>query len=579
MSAAPASTASNAAAGPTPARALPFVLAGVGVAGAFALAWAAQGDDGRQTMLGCALYWLMPPLVVAWIAAHARACRAEGSPAGVWLRQRAVVIVAAAALTAAVVALVPPAMRMQFDETSLLGASRSMHADRVAMMPIGALPVPEGLVVTDWNLDKRPPLFAFLVSVVHDSVGYRVANAFVVNALALFGLLALVGARLQAAGRAVAALGMAALAGLPLLASCATSAGFEVLALALLTAAIAAAWDFVRTPTAARANTLLATALLAAHARYETLPVLLVLGVVVAVQARRWPRDRFGALLLGCAPVVLVPLALLALHGRAATFYPEAQGQPLVAVAHLADHLGPLLAALFAWGEQPFAALPNGFAAVALAAAALPPAGRRLAALVGLPVGAATGIALLWFYGDVREPTAQRLFLSAAALLALGPALLCAALAALAQAQLAGVVRTALPAALAFVAVVVGWRNLDAVAGERVLPRHAAAVMLDAVDAALAGLRPDPRRTLLVSAVAQYLIVQGHAAMTPQQFLARPPRLADGVEVVVLATPLDDSCRGSAGDVRDVLRDHAADALGDVKVSATQRVAAWRLRR
>jgi len=90
-------------------------------------------------------------------------------------------------------------------------------------------------------------------------------------------------------------------------------------------------------------------------------------------------------------------------------------------------------------------------------------------------------------------------------------------------------------------------------------------------------MRPDPRRTLLVSAVAQYLIVQGHAAATPQQFLTRRPRLPDAVDVVVLTTSFDDACRAHAGDPRDVLAGGNAQLLGEVP--GALRVAAWRLAR
>lgn len=560
---------STAACEPAPVRLLPPLCVGGAAATALVAAWAMSDGDGRQTLLAAALYWLMPLALALWVAAVARARAAGGEPFGAWLRARAGTMTLAAVAVAVVFATMPPAMRMQFDETSLLGTSFGMHAERAALMPIGALPAPDGAHVTGWNLDKRPPLWSFLVSVAHDVAGVRVGNAYAANAVVLWSLLVLVGWRLRAAaGGAGGALAMALLAGLPLLASCATSAGFEALALSLLAAAVVAAIDFVRAPTAPRANALLATVLLGAQARYESLPVLLALLAVVAVVARRWPRDRFGAWLLAAAPLLLAPLALLWVHGRDAMFYPEAQGQPLVALAHFADHVGPLLAAVFAWGPQPFAALPTLLAVAAGALALARPAGRvALATLVVAPVGAATAIALLWFYGDVRENTAQRLFLPLAALLALLPPLACAAWRA-----------RKLALALLVAALAAGAHNLTALRAERVLPRQNAAVMLDAVDVALAGLRPAPDRTLLVSAVAQYLIVQGHAAITPQQWLARRPRLGDAIDVVVLATPLDAACRAQAGDPRDVLAALPAQLLGEVPFGA-DRVAAWRLAR
>jgi hypothetical protein len=534
---------------------------------ALALAWSRGTGEARQELLGRALYFAMPVVVALWVAAAVR--RARGAPRRGWLRANALVLAAALAGTVATLVAVPPRMRMQFDETSLLATSQLMHAHRTAMMATVALPAPGGPAIVEGNLDKRPPLFPFAVSAVHDASGHRVANAFGVNGVLTFVLLALVGCRARrAAGTLAGVAAVPLLLAVPVLVGAATSAGFELLAATLLAATALAAVDFASTPTAARATWLATNALLCAQARYESLPVVLVLLALVAWRVRHWPRDGLGTAVLFAAPVLLAPLVLLALHSRAAHFYPEANGAPLLAASHLAAHAGPLLAAWFDIAAA--SAFAGWLAPLAVVGIALACATRQLGfalAAVAAPVVVATAIALAWFYGDVGEPTAVRLFLPAALLAPLGALLL-----------LATARRTWLTVLLAAAAAVLAVRSVHAVRTEHALPPQHAAVALEAVDAALVGLAPDPATTLLVSTVAQYLIVRGFAAMSPNAFAARAARgAAPAPECVVLETPLDERLAAISGDPRALLAGNRATLLG--RVPGELPVAAWRLQR
>lgn len=546
-------------------RRLAVVAAAFAPALGLAVVWGQLAVAARTTLLAHGLYWTMPVVLGLWFVALGRRLRGEAGSGGAWLRRNAAGLATAAVLTVAAVVVVPPAMRMQFDETSLCGTSQSMHRDRLAMMATGALPTPSGPVVTDWNLDKRPPLFPFLVSVVHDVAGYRVANAFVVNGVLLFALLALVACRTRRhLGVAAAVAAPVLVAAVPLLVVGACSAGFELLATWLLAVVVLAAIDFVAAPTAARASWCLASGLLFAQARYESLFVLVALAGLGLLRARRWPRDRLGTVLLLAAPILLTPVLLLLLHARDPAFYVEAAGRPLVSFAHLAAHLPALAFAFVAPGRgSPF---PGALAVVSALLFGLWVWRRRggFANVLALaPVAVVTGIALAWFYGGVAEPTAVRLYLPLAVLGALGPLLLPA----LVGRAWAG------PALLLAAVAFAGWR-WSALAAREVLPRPSAAVSLDAVDAALAGLQPDPRRTLLVSTVAQYLIVRGFAAVPPVAFAAR----AQGLplpEVIVLETPLDAQLAPQVGDPQALLRGARATLLG--RIEGDLPVAAWRL--
>ncbi|MBL8753289.1 MAG: hypothetical protein JNK15_08315 [Planctomycetes bacterium] len=511
------------------------------------------------------LYLGMPFAVGLWLWAGVRCLRAHGDRT----RWRGLLVpwLAAAAASALVVGAVPPTMRMQFDETSLVGTSQNMHRERIAMMATAAWPAPDGPAVTDWNLDKRPPLFPFLVSVVHDVTGFRIGNAFAVNAV-LFCLLAgtLATAVSLALGSALAGAGTPfLLAGVPLAATAATSAGFELLATWLLAVVVLAAVAFANAPTPARANWLLASGLLFAQSRYESIVVLAALAGTVAVVVRRWPRDRFGTILIALAPVLLAPIALLLVHARDPAFYPEANGQALVGLGHFCTHLPPFVAALFDPTTGGAMAGPLGWVALpGLLWWLLARRARVATALVAVPLLAVTGVVLAWFYGGVHESTALRLYLPIAVAAALGPLLV------------AGLVRhRAVPAVVLGSAVAWSVLRVDAVRTGAVLPPYNVVQALRAVDAALANVRPDPKRALVVTTVAQYLLVHDLPAMSPEVF-ARRERERDlaAFEVLVLETPLD-ALLPQKGDPRAILRTRPATLLG--RIDGDLPVAVWRL--
>ena len=212
--------------------------------------WWGWGDDGaRLTWLGWMLYWWMPLTCAFAALCFCWRLRARSHPvvdvARAWWPGAALAL--AAVVTVVIVS--PPQMRVQFDETCLLGVSQNMHLHGKALMTYCAVPY-DGEPFPLYNLvDKRPTLFAFLCSVVHDVSGYRVGNAFVVNAallwLGLFGVFVAVRARLGLVAGLAAPLWLLAV---PLTSVVATSAGFELLAVVTLALATIAALGFVAQP-------------------------------------------------------------------------------------------------------------------------------------------------------------------------------------------------------------------------------------------------------------------------------------------------------------------------------------------
>ena len=514
------------------------------------------------------LYWAMPAVLLVWAVAGWRMRRpadrdeaapvAGGRPLPRWLDGS--LLGSALLATLLVLWLLPPAMRMQFDETSLCGTAQGMHRHRVAMMTMAAVPGPGGeLVPLDWNLDKRPPLFAFLVSVLHDLTGYRIANAFAVNLALLWLFLSSLG-RLaaRAFGPAVGFAAQALALGAPLLWHCASSAGFELLAAVAMFAAAAAARSAVAVPRRERVAYLLATLLLLAWTRYEAL----LAGAALLLWV--WRRIGWRAVLApgtrwvwAVGALLLVPLALLLWQGRDPGFYLESGGAPLLAFGHLLAHAGPFLAA---WSEFGVHAPLPGLAALLGSLAALlwgwRTRGAALAVLAPwlLPVAVQTVVVLAWFYGDAREPTALRLFLPSAVLMALSPLLLLV---------LCGDrLRPWLAAALGGLALLAVLLAAPERQRRGVLPPPLAVRVLAGVDAALATLPCDRQRTVLVGTIAQYLLVRGFAAVPPQAVGQRG--LGNATEVWFVETALDAQLQQWFGDPAAQARGYRAETVYEV---------------
>jgi hypothetical protein len=197
--------------------------------------------------------------------------------------------------------------KVLMDEAMLLGTSMSMHLEKQALVPMRAHDIVGYFQLLDGQLDKRPLLFPFLVSLLHDTTGYRPENPWVLNTLLTFvfmGLVYLIGCRLS--GRKSG--GLAAvllLAGLPLLAQNATGAGFELLNLTMLATTL---WLGIRWLERRDGDSLTAfcfSGVLLAQVRYESVVFLLPVGLLVL-----WGWWREGRVVLSW-PVVVAPLLLV----------------------------------------------------------------------------------------------------------------------------------------------------------------------------------------------------------------------------------------------------------------------------
>jgi hypothetical protein len=186
----------------------------------------------------------------------------------------------------------PSEFKVVMDEPMLMSASMGMHMDRSPAVPRTVYELAGQREAQEGPLDKRPLLFPFLLSLLHDVFGCRVENVFLLNKalmLVLVLLAWLAGRRLDPA--CGGPLFLFWLCGWPLIAQNACGGGFEIFNLALVLLTFLAATRYLEARCAVNEVFLLVTCLLLANTRYEAVFYLLVFSTVWlggAILDRSW---------------------------------------------------------------------------------------------------------------------------------------------------------------------------------------------------------------------------------------------------------------------------------------------------
>lgn len=188
----------------------------------------------------------------------------------------------------------PHRLKVLNDEPAHVAGSLLLHKERLASTPARAHWFNEEPHLMEARPMMRLYLFSVLLSMVHDVSGYRVENVFVLNGLLATAVLAL----LYAGGCAFSGpwagrLAVVLFAGFPLFAQVTTSGSYDVLNLAMLLALLLATRHYWRSPGTEGLELMLATGVLLALCRYESLLYLgLPIGAVL-LKARREGRLTF----------------------------------------------------------------------------------------------------------------------------------------------------------------------------------------------------------------------------------------------------------------------------------------------
>ena len=226
-----------------------------------------------------------------------------------WIRRPGL---AGAAIAAGLVFAVwsePFKHKILFDEYVIQGTAYEMHVTKQVSTILRAYDINGTWLSIDTFLDKRPYFFPFLVSLIHDFTGYRIANIFALNVACAGGLLGLLyWFSREISGRAPAILSVALMATMPLFAQNTTGAGMDLNNLMMIALVACLALLYLRAPSDDRLSLLVLGGVLLTESRYESAIFLLPVAFVIAAG---WLRA--GRILMPwpamVAPLLLVPCA------------------------------------------------------------------------------------------------------------------------------------------------------------------------------------------------------------------------------------------------------------------------------
>jgi hypothetical protein len=380
-------------------------------------------------------YWIIGLLSVCWVLAGHAWLRAKGRD--VWRLLGWWGLAGSLGVWGFLATREPAEFKLLMDEPLLADTALGMHVRRSVTMPTY---VCENAGVRSYLgqiVDKRPLLFPFVLSLVHDATGYRVENAFWLNR-GLLLVLILLG---WVCGRKLdpdygGPLMLLWFCGWPLVAQNASGGGFDLLNLVLVLAVVLAGTAYLEERNATSEALLLATCLLLANTRYESvlfLAVFALLWLIGAVRRRSVSVSWFAVF----SPFFLLPYlwqrGVMAEHAarwesdlrtfktdhifgadfvaenlRRAWHFLVVPGRDLAGSAYLGA-LGLAALVVFAvllvgrWRSKP-ADLPRSWPA--------------LASVLAI-VGVIFGVLMCYFWGQLDDPMVSRLALPLVAMMGL----------------------------------------------------------------------------------------------------------------------------------------------------------------
>lgn len=176
--------------------------------------------------------------------------------------------------------------KIAMDDYVLVATSQNFHYTREFFVPTSGFWKGGGadFVFHDGYIDKRPWLYPFIVSIVHDLTAFRVENAYLVNLLSV-GVLMLAAfyfvKRVATARGAI--LTCLLIVSIPLIAQNATGAGIDMLNVTLLMVTMLIAAKYLELPSAKTEGLLIVSAILLMYSRYESAIYAIPTALIVAL--------------------------------------------------------------------------------------------------------------------------------------------------------------------------------------------------------------------------------------------------------------------------------------------------------
>ena len=255
-------------------------------------------------------YFFLMATVLCWAGTYLHAAREVDREAVVtWTKDHWPGLVIAAAVTLVAWVAIEPALRILSDEAILVGTSKNLFSSRTATFTIAGKNYYDSFWDVDVAVDRRPPLFPFLVSLIHVVRGYSFRNVFALN-LILLPAFVVVSYRLAKSlgGETFGIVTALLVVAHPIALISVRSGGFDFCALFFTVLVIKSLLDYVRQRSPAALAILWMNLCLFAEVRYESalfIPPLVAL--LLLFRMITWSTLRPYAFIYALTPAYLTP--------------------------------------------------------------------------------------------------------------------------------------------------------------------------------------------------------------------------------------------------------------------------------
>ncbi|WP_158631927.1 ArnT family glycosyltransferase [Chroococcidiopsis cubana] len=287
----------------------------------------------------------MLAIFVLWLVQLWCYCKAISFCFKTFLKYYWIGLIGALILTCFLFVSLSPDYRVLSDETNLLAVSKSMTYNKTIFNTTMGKWYYDNFHPIQQEIPIRPPMFPFLISLLHSLFGFSRNNIFILNGLGLFALLSLVYVCVKKTLDTTSGFAaMILIASQPIITLSATSAGFDLFSATFLAITLISLYGFMRELTSHGLSLLWINLMMFCYIRYESVVYfLLLLGFLVGFRLLRLHYLKPSLYLYVLTPIIYLPYLWQRILTKGNYEVPE--GMSLFSVNSFWSHLSDLLSA------------------------------------------------------------------------------------------------------------------------------------------------------------------------------------------------------------------------------------------
>ena len=290
----------------------------------------------------------MLAVFVLWVIQLWCYCTAVSFSFKAFLKRYWLGLIGALILTCCIFISLSPDYRVLSDETNLLAVSKSMTYNKTIFNTTMGKWYYDNFYPIQQEIEKRPPMFPFMLSLLHSFFGFSRVNAFILNGLSLFTLLSLI--YVCAKKNLDTISGFAAMllvASQPIVTLSATSAGFDLFSATFLAITLVSLYGFMRDPNSHGLALLWVNLMMFCYIRYESIIYfVLLVGFISGFRLLRLHYVKPFLYLYVLTPLIYLPFIWQS-SVKTGTYVEDAEGVSLFNIARFWAQFSELASAQF----------------------------------------------------------------------------------------------------------------------------------------------------------------------------------------------------------------------------------------